>query len=268
MTSDPGPQPPDRPTYVALPAMTYEGPGHTVPAQHELRNHSGNVTITSRLVSFLYELMRDHLPPGKVEAIMQSSLEWPGPDPVPTVYVNGWLAEYARSCADRLGAPWHGDPSGAAQLQIQKELAAKHQVPVFSQEDLDSMRTEIAKARRSAREQTLVAGDEVLELPPEEDHGPPSPQKPSGLPVDWPDVAQYRLNNPNWWLRESWWGHRHRENYHAAVRWVELKSHATDYGANAAEDYWRGFPKDEQQIMHDILLRAGNSPAILPTVGG
>lgn len=33
----------------------------------KLRIRSGEVNIDSKLTSFLYELMRDHLPPGEVE---------------------------------------------------------------------------------------------------------------------------------------------------------------------------------------------------------
>lgn len=61
-----------------------------------LREASGNVEITSRLVSFLYELMRDHLPPGTVEGIVQTCSD-------PSVqYTNGWLARYAEDVAKRL----------------------------------------------------------------------------------------------------------------------------------------------------------------------
>lgn len=62
-----------------------------------LRNRSGSVQIDSKLVSFLYELMRDHLPPGKVEEIVRAS---EGESNV--VYTNGWLAQYAQDLANRL----------------------------------------------------------------------------------------------------------------------------------------------------------------------
>jgi len=61
-----------------------------------LRNRSGNVEINSRLVSFLYQLMRDHLPMGVIEKIVQDA-------DVPIVeYTNGWLAKYAEDIANRL----------------------------------------------------------------------------------------------------------------------------------------------------------------------
>lgn len=63
----------------------------------KLRTDSGNITINSRLVSFLYELMRDHLPPGKVEEIIRSSEKESN-----VSYTNGWVAKYAENLANRL----------------------------------------------------------------------------------------------------------------------------------------------------------------------
>lgn len=62
-----------------------------------LRKQSGNVTIDSRLVGFLYDLMRDHLPPGVVEKLVQES-----EDNSTITYTNGWLAKYAEYLANRL----------------------------------------------------------------------------------------------------------------------------------------------------------------------
>lgn len=63
----------------------------------KLRVSSGSVQINSKLVSFLYELMRDHLPPGVVEEIVRASDSEPN-----VVYTNGWLAQYAEHLANRL----------------------------------------------------------------------------------------------------------------------------------------------------------------------
>jgi len=63
----------------------------------ELRDRSGEVCIDSKLVSFLYDLMRDHLPPGVVETLVQNASN---PD---VTYTNGWLASYAEDLAKRLG---------------------------------------------------------------------------------------------------------------------------------------------------------------------
>lgn len=62
-----------------------------------LRKRSGTVKINSKLVSFLYELMRDHLPAGTVEQLVQAS-----EDESECVYTNGWLAKYAEDLANRL----------------------------------------------------------------------------------------------------------------------------------------------------------------------
>lgn len=62
-----------------------------------MRKDSGSIKINSRLVGFLYDLMRDHLPPGIVEKLVQES---EGESNI--VYTNGWLAQYAEYLANRL----------------------------------------------------------------------------------------------------------------------------------------------------------------------
>jgi hypothetical protein len=61
-----------------------------------LRIRSGEVNINDKLTSFLYELMRDHLPPGIVETLVRNS----GTSEVR--YTNGWLAKYAEDLSKRL----------------------------------------------------------------------------------------------------------------------------------------------------------------------
>jgi hypothetical protein len=61
-----------------------------------VRKRSGSVNINSKLVSFLYQLMRDHLPAGEVERLVRESED---PD---VFYTNGWLANYAEDLANRL----------------------------------------------------------------------------------------------------------------------------------------------------------------------
>ncbi len=57
-------------------------------------------TTDSPLVAFLYELMRDHVPTGIVEGIVNQDQS---PDPLPVyVLTNGYLAEYAENVAGRL----------------------------------------------------------------------------------------------------------------------------------------------------------------------
>lgn len=68
----------------------------TTDLNNQLRERSGNIDLNSRLISFLYELMRDHVPAGTVEKMVRNSED---PD---TQYCNGWLAKYAEDVANRL----------------------------------------------------------------------------------------------------------------------------------------------------------------------
>lgn len=68
-------------------------------SNEELRTRSGNVNVSSRLTSFLYDLMRDHLTPGVVEELVQESAA------IEVAYTNGWLALYAFDLAKRLLNP-------------------------------------------------------------------------------------------------------------------------------------------------------------------
>lgn len=61
-----------------------------------LRLRSGEINIHSKLVSFLYDLIRDHLTPGTVEKLVRDAQE------SDVQYTNGWLAKYAEDLALRL----------------------------------------------------------------------------------------------------------------------------------------------------------------------
>lgn len=61
-----------------------------------LRRRSGEVDYSSRVVSFLYSLMRDYVPPGIVEEVVRDA------SGSPTQFTNGWLAHYASDIAGRL----------------------------------------------------------------------------------------------------------------------------------------------------------------------
>lgn len=67
------------------------------PKQQALFERSGRVAHTDPLVSFLYDLMRDHVPPGIVEGLLDDHQ-----DPIETTFTNGWLARYAEDVAVRL----------------------------------------------------------------------------------------------------------------------------------------------------------------------
>lgn len=63
----------------------------------QLREVSGNVVYTDSLTSFLYELMRDHLPAGTVEQLVMSAVV-----DKEVIFTNGWLAKYANNLAEEL----------------------------------------------------------------------------------------------------------------------------------------------------------------------
>lgn len=62
-----------------------------------LREKSGNIDSDDKLISFLYILMRDYLPVGSVEEILQNHV-----NDKTSQFTNGWLAEYARYVAHNL----------------------------------------------------------------------------------------------------------------------------------------------------------------------
>lgn len=62
-----------------------------------MRNASGNISINDKLTSFMYELLRDHLPASIVEELVRSSEE-----EIEVSYSNGWLAQYADCLSKRL----------------------------------------------------------------------------------------------------------------------------------------------------------------------
>lgn len=66
----------------------------------DLRKDSGEITSKSKLVSFLYQLMRDELPAGTVEKIMTQIIDKEQGQDIS--YSNGWLAQYAMNIARRL----------------------------------------------------------------------------------------------------------------------------------------------------------------------
>ena len=63
----------------------------------QLREVSGNIAYNDALTGFLYELIRDHLPAGKVEALVIRATQ--NPD---AIFTNGWLAKYANNLAEEL----------------------------------------------------------------------------------------------------------------------------------------------------------------------
>lgn len=62
-----------------------------------LRIRSGSFNSNDKLVSLLYELMRDYIPCGVMEELIRNSEQ-----DIECQYSNGWLAEYAKDLAKRL----------------------------------------------------------------------------------------------------------------------------------------------------------------------
>lgn len=61
-----------------------------------------DATPKKNLVAFFYELMRDHLPVGKVEQLVRNC---EAPPETAVVFTNGALARYAQELANRITSP-------------------------------------------------------------------------------------------------------------------------------------------------------------------
>jgi hypothetical protein len=67
-----------------------------------LRDRSGNIASADPITSLLYELMRDHLPIGVVEEIVNGIQIHRPTEDSPDYFTNGWLARYAHDLSQRL----------------------------------------------------------------------------------------------------------------------------------------------------------------------
>lgn len=76
-------------------------PRHPMTNQ-KYRERTGSEDSYSLLVSFLYTLIRDEVPPGVIERIM---IEVEKCDGKTVQFTNGFLARYAKDIAERLGHP-------------------------------------------------------------------------------------------------------------------------------------------------------------------
>jgi len=68
----------------------------------EIRTTSGTITSDDPIVEFLYELMRDHIPVGVVENLVQATEEHRQRGDNTVIFTNGWLASHALNLAERL----------------------------------------------------------------------------------------------------------------------------------------------------------------------
>jgi hypothetical protein len=102
----------------------------------ELREASGKVVYSDPLTSFLYQLIRDELPAGKVEKIVRDVLSEGDKE---VLFTNGWLAQYANNLAEMIKN---------AHTEKLKETLTK----VFDAEEADKINAEkIAKAMDKLR---------------------------------------------------------------------------------------------------------------------
>lgn len=136
----------------------------------QLREVSGTVTYTDPLTSLFYSLLRDHLPAGVVEKLVNEVLE----EPDEIVFTNGWLAKYANNLADQmrgakttklsqtLGKMFEHDGSDPDQ-----EYDLVPERPSFSskkdiEEEMEAVREEIEEAaNRDDMIQQAIAADEM-----------------------------------------------------------------------------------------------------------
>jgi hypothetical protein len=74
--------------------------------REDIRKVSGDVNDDRPLVDFFYMLLRDHLPAGTVEKLVQEAEE--DLDKIPMEYTNGYIAKYAQMLAGRLSEKKNG----------------------------------------------------------------------------------------------------------------------------------------------------------------
>lgn len=72
-------------------------------SSQRIRKASGKINSKSLLVAFLYTLIRDDVPPGRIEDIMQNiTADILNSKRHEFSYSNGWLASYCKDIAKRL----------------------------------------------------------------------------------------------------------------------------------------------------------------------
>ncbi len=124
--------------------------------QEALKNRSGNVTIRNKLVSFLYGLLRDHLPAGSVEELVEDS------QVSEVTYTNGWLAEYAQDVANRLKdeVPSKVSPKGLSpdDFQVREVIRVLNESVEFSR----GWRFQTVKTDLGTLKELVNSGGQVL----------------------------------------------------------------------------------------------------------
>ena len=119
----------------------------------ELREASGKVTYADPLTSFFYQLIRDELPAGIVEKVIQQVINEPVEG---CIFTNGWLAEYAHNLAERL-----------RQADTVKFEQALNQAFVTEDEKNRSAQEKVAAAMdklRSAKDIDVISQEDIAVL--------------------------------------------------------------------------------------------------------
>ncbi len=72
-----------------------------------MKEASGDYTTDNLLVAFLYLLIRDGTPPGRIEAILLSLSDWNDDQEITEHRLtNGWIAQYCEDVAMRIEHGW------------------------------------------------------------------------------------------------------------------------------------------------------------------
>jgi len=127
-----------------------------------LRSRSGSVKDKRPLVMFLYALMRDWLPAGRVEQLVMTEASETAE--APTVFTNGWLAKYAQDLASRLTMP--SAVSGDVVVEDEDVIEDEEQSPdVTDDENTNIRNTMIAEMIRLGvcQDDIDLAADELCQ---------------------------------------------------------------------------------------------------------
>ena len=117
---------------------------------NELREASGNVNYSDSLTSFLYILMRDYMPAGKVEELVLNTTM-----AEECLYTNGWLAQYANNLADKI--------NNAKQEYFKSTLEKAFEPPPFEPPPKEEDKTCLTSSDFSKLEKKLrEASDEIM----------------------------------------------------------------------------------------------------------
>jgi len=111
-----------------------------------LRSDSGNIDYSDTLTSFIYSLLRDHIPAGILESIVRGVIN----EPEVRMYSNGFLAKYANNLADELkNAKTKILKRSLESAFMEKEHKIEMEEPKIS-ESLDDYKEELQELKKVA----------------------------------------------------------------------------------------------------------------------